>query len=107
MGSREQRTAAAKAWRHLYRTAAWQALRRAAFHRDNFICQICGKGVVLNPKHPHSAVGDHIKPHKGDLQLFYDLANVRTLGRSCHDRHAQREAHGTARPQIGDDGWPT
>jgi 5-methylcytosine-specific restriction protein A len=106
MGSRNQRSEEAKAWRHLYKTKEWQALRRLTFLRDQYTCQMCGNGVSLDHKHPHAAVCDHIRDHKGDPALFHNPRNLRTLGKSCHDRHAQKEAHGTLGPVIGPDGWP-
>ncbi len=90
----------------LYRTKAWQALRLAAFKRDGYRCKRCSVDLVKGNKHPNSAVGDHIEPHKGDLDLFYDLDNVQSLCKACHDRHKQREdvrGYGTT---IGSDGWP-
>jgi 5-methylcytosine-specific restriction protein A len=106
MRNRNARSAEASSYRWLYKTAAWQALRTQTFVRDLYICQICALPAPPTIGHPHSAVCDHIKDHKGDVVLFYDPDNMRTLGKSCHDRHAQREAHGTMRQQIGADGWP-
>ena len=103
----DQRSTEARQWRRLYKTKAWQALRTQCFVRDLYICVHCGRPVSTNKHDPHHAVADHIKDHKGDPQLFFDLVNLRTTGKSCHDRHSQREAHGTARQQIGLDGWPT
>jgi 5-methylcytosine-specific restriction protein A len=31
-------------------------------------------------------VVDHIKPHKGDRGLFWELANHQALCKRCHDR---------------------
>jgi 5-methylcytosine-specific restriction protein A len=101
-----QRTEEARRYRNLYKTASWQALRMRAFIRDLYICQICGRPASPRHMDPHAAVADHIKDHKGSAELFFDLDNIRTLGKSCHDRHAQRQAHGTMRQQIGADGWP-
>jgi 5-methylcytosine-specific restriction enzyme A len=96
----------ARGWRRLYKTAAWKRMRLQAFVRDGYRCAHCGDLVSLNSKHPHGAVGDHVVDHKGNEDLFFDLSNVRTVGKSCHDRHSQREAHGTALRVIGMDGWP-
>lgn len=37
-----------------------------------------------------STVVDHIKPHRGDMGLFWDRSNWQALCRPCHDRHKQR-----------------
>lgn len=69
---------------------------------------MCGEPVSRDLTHPHSAVADHIKPHKGDIELFFDINNVQTLGAvPCHNSDKQRiEKGGRARPKIGIDGWP-
>ena len=99
-GNRDQRSDAAKSYRHLYRTKEWQRLRQATFARDGYTCQMCQRYAGASP---HC---DHIKDHKGDVALFHDPNNLRTLCPPCHNRHAQAAAHGTMRQQIGPDGWP-
>jgi len=96
----DKRSDASKAWRHLYRTAEWQALRASTFRRDLYTCQICKRSAGQSP------VCDHIKDHKGDVALFRDPENLRCLCKPCHDRHAQASAHGTMKHKIGADGWP-
>lgn len=94
------RSAKAKAYRHFYKTPEWQRLRKATADRDLHTCQMCKRWAG------QSYHCDHIKDHKGDTALFFNPANLRTLCAPCHNRHAQREAHGTARRPIGLDGWP-
>ena len=55
--------------------AAWEKARKAALIRDGYRCRNCGKAGRLEV--------DHIVPleKKG---AAYDLANLRTLCRSCH-----------------------
>lgn len=39
---------------------------------------------------------DHIKPHRGDMALFWDSDNWQSLCKHCHDSHKQRlEKSGT------------
>lgn len=59
-------------------TTAWQRIRLAAFHRDGYACQRCGKTgdrhtltVHLSP----ALDGDHLAASRDDLT---------TLCRSCH-----------------------
>jgi len=35
-------------------------------------------------------VCDHIEPHRGNEQLFWDENNLQTLRKECHDRDKQR-----------------
>jgi len=38
-----------------------------------------------------ATVVDHIEPHKGDEELFYDINNLQSLCKSCHDRKTAKE----------------
>ncbi|WP_232367816.1 HNH endonuclease [Tritonibacter horizontis] len=51
-------------------------------------------------------VVDHVIPHRGDLGLFLDPANLQTLCPDDHDQNKQRlEARGYSQ-ERGADGWP-
>jgi cytochrome c553 len=55
----------------------------------------------------HRARVYHRKPHKGNIELFFDTRNWQALCAPCHDRHAQSEEKtGKAIPRRGPDGWP-
>jgi hypothetical protein len=76
--------------------------------RDAYRCQHAGCGVHLQAgrRSPHSAVVHHLKPHKGDLELFFDLDNLQSVCWTCHSGDIQStEALGYDRT-IGNDGWP-
>ena len=69
----------------LYKTKAWYRLRHKQLS-DNPTCCMCkALGRVVA-----ATVVDHVKPHRGDVGLFYDAANVQSLCKPCHDRHKQR-----------------
>ena len=54
--------------------SAWDKAR-AAFLEHHPFCVRCGEpGTVV----------DHIKPHRGDMQLFWDWTNWQTLCAACH-----------------------
>jgi 5-methylcytosine-specific restriction endonuclease McrA len=54
-----------------------------------------------------AAVVDHIKPHRGDAALFWDVTNWQALCKQHHDSDKQRIEHGgRARQAVGIDGWP-
>ena len=37
-----------------------------------------------------ATVCDHIKPHRGDMKVFWDSSNWQGLCKHCHDSHKQR-----------------
>lgn len=51
---------------------------------EHSICTESGRAVA-------ATVVDHIKPHRGDLSLVYDEANLQSLCKDCHDRKTGQE----------------
>lgn len=89
------------AWQHLYKRARWRRLREA--HKDaNPLCVYCLDAEEIS----EVEVVDHIKPHKGDLDLFWDPENLQSLCKACHDGRKQREDLGQNVVRFGADGWP-
>ena len=63
----------------LLRTRRWQHVRRAAFNRDAYRCQDCGRPGRLEAHH---------EPPLADGANPYDLKGIQTLCRGCHiERH--------------------
>jgi hypothetical protein len=57
--------------------------------------------------HPRSAVVHHLKPHNGDLELFFDLNNLQSVCWAYQSGDIQSvEARGYD-STIGVDGWST
>lgn len=57
------------------------------------LCVYCMQSGKTTP----AAVVDHIVPHKGDIELFWDESNWQPLCKHCHDSiKAQEEARGYA-----------
>ena len=84
-------TARAKAaHRRLYRSDLWQALRIEVLERDGWLCRATGVFLVPGRKAPNAALVDHITPHRGDLALFFDPANCRSVSKEYHDSEKQR-----------------
>lgn len=79
----------------------WDKARRT-YIAANPLCVMCEKQDRAVP----ASVVDHIIPHRGDQQLFWDRENWQSLCTSCHSRHKQRQEHGNDLPAIGADGWP-
>ena len=69
----------------------WQRAR-VQFLADNPLCKFCEQRGRLTP----AAVVDHIKPHRGDRALFWDVSNWQPLCKKCHDSAKAREEHGRA-----------
>lgn len=89
--ARHRHRDATQPWRAWYRTAAWQRLRVEILKRDLYTCQ--RTGVLLVGKHPapNSPVVDHIRPHRGDPELFWDETNLMAVSKAYHDSAKQAE----------------
>jgi hypothetical protein len=97
------RSPEAAAWRKLYKTARWEAVRQNQFNSEP-LCEWClaGKPKVIRP----ATVVHHADPHKGDLQKFFG-GKLISLCADCHDRTAhQIEAKGYTHA-IDETGWPS
>jgi len=95
-----QRYRDAQPWRAWYKTARWQALRWSVLVRDVFTCQRC-KRVEADTS---QLVADHRKAHRGDERLFWDIGNLWTLCKRCHDSWKQRQERGSG--MAGHNGGP-
>lgn len=85
----------------LYKSKTWQRLRYYQLQREP-LCHMCyqlGRTVPAN-------IVDHIKPHRGDIDLFSDPANLQSLCKSCHDSHKQRQEKSGHLIGCGTDGMP-
>lgn len=67
-------------------SGAWERAR-AEFLRANPLCAECAR----NDQIVAATVVDHVVPHKGDKQRFWDRANWQPLCKRCHDRKTARE----------------
>jgi len=86
---RSRQRDASQPWRAWYKTARWQRLRAFVLKRDGHLCQ--KTGVALVGKYPaeNSPVVDHIKPHRGDPDLFWDPENLQAVSKAYHDKEKQ------------------
>ena len=60
--------------------SAWRKAR-AAYLRKHPICVSCGRPAIIV---------DHIIPHKGDKDLFWDSKNWQQLCKRCHVKKTAR-----------------
>lgn len=103
-------------WSHLY-GHQWRKARLAHLSREP-LCRYCRQAGILNDGSRTAAgdpqsdrkrcflVVDHIIPHRGDLHLFWDMANWQTLCPDHHDIVKQREEVRGFSNARGPDGWP-
>ncbi|MGV6840577.1 MAG: HNH endonuclease [Planktomarina sp.] len=70
-------------------TARWQRLRLKILKRDGWRCQRTGVMLVGGKHAPNSAVVDHIRPHRGNLELFWDENNLQAVSKEYHDKTKQ------------------
>jgi 5-methylcytosine-specific restriction endonuclease McrA len=83
-------------------TYRWQR-ERETYLKMNPLCVYCFRDDRLK----EASVVDHIKPHKGNQVLFWDVNNWQSLCHSCHSSIKQREERGCVYiARIGLDGWP-
>lgn len=60
---------------------------RDAYLKEHPLCEICyNVGFIVA-----SNTIDHIKPHKGDPVIFWDVSNWQALCKNCHDSKTARE----------------
>jgi len=69
----------------LYHTARWRRLRRQ-FLQQHPLCKFHMESGKLVP----SEVVDHVVPHKGNTDLFWDEGNLQALCKWCHDSLKRR-----------------
>ena len=76
---------------------------RAAFLMENPFCRMHEErgAMVL------ATVVDHIVPHRGDHELFWDQSNWQPLCDHCHNSHKQRHERNDYQHGSSLDGTPT
>lgn len=55
--------------------------QRTKYLRNNPLCVRCAEKDLITI----ATVVDHIVPHKGDMDLFWDESNWQSLCKRCHD----------------------
>lgn len=73
-------------------TGRWQKAR-IAYLRRNPLCVVCGREGRVK----EATDVDHIIPHKGDRELFWDESNWQSLCKHHHDVKTAKEDGGFGR----------
>lgn len=79
----------ARQWHRLY-DAEWRRYRRQYLLEHRTCMDPFGEHGLL----VIASVVDHVIPHRGDRELFWDSANHQALCRLCHDRKTAAEDGG-------------
>jgi len=72
-----------------YKSKQWQQLRSAQLTKQPY-CQCPhhkGKTMPAN-------VVDHITPHRGNKSLFFNVRNLQSMLKRCHDKYKQSQEKG-------------
>ena len=81
--------------------ARWQKAR-ATYLRSHPMCVMHeARGLLVAAE-----VVDHIVPHKGDSNLFWDQTNWQSLCKHCHDSHKQALERGSQERGCDVNGLP-
>lgn len=75
-----------RTYKYLYNSTRWKKLR-IKFLKENPLCEECKRHGVVTA----AEVVDHIIPHKGNKELFWDEDNLQSLCKECHDRKTAKE----------------
>jgi 5-methylcytosine-specific restriction endonuclease McrA len=88
-------------YRQWYGSGRWRKLR-AQVIKANPWCVMCKAAHISR----QATIVDHIRPHRGDESLFWDVRNLQPICKPCHDGAKQAfERSGKIRQQVGLDGW--
>jgi 5-methylcytosine-specific restriction protein A len=97
----DQRSQAAKAWRHLYNTRAWKGIRANQLSAHP-LCEWCERRGRITA----ASICDHAIAHKGDEALFFGGPFL-SLCKPCHDGAAQVRDNRGFTGACDASGWPT
>jgi len=70
----------------LYNSPVWQSMRVAQLAREPWCVDCLERGV-----HTRATEVDHIKPHRGDPELFFDANNLASRCKPDHSRKTAEE----------------
>ncbi len=101
----DYRSSAAAEYRKLYNLPIWRGKHglRARQLTKQPLCERCKKAGHITI----ATVVNHRTPHKGDMNIFADPANLESTCKPHHDGDIQAEEHHGFSTAIGADGWPT
>ena len=84
-----------------YDTQRWRHLREICLDK-NPLCAMCLK---MGRETPASVV-DHIEPHNGNYDLFWEVNNLQSLCASCHSGSKRHQENTGYSPGCDVNGFP-
>ena len=96
----DRRSPEAEAWRRLYKTAKWQAIRRDQLQRFP-LCRACWRQGRTTP----ATVCNHLDKSSKATDFF--RGPFSSLCAPCHDGGEQKAEGAGFSAEAGEDGWPT
>jgi 5-methylcytosine-specific restriction endonuclease McrA len=84
----------------MYDSGAWKTLRVRVLQKFP-ICPVCIHRGLLTP----SVDVDHIKPHQGQREGFYDEGNLWALCKKCHAKKSAFESNKIKPPKDETNPW--
>ena len=70
----------------------WQKARKTFLSRRP-LCAKCAERGLITP----ASIVDHVIPHRGNQELFWDTSNWQSLCKPCHDSIKQAEERAAGR----------
>ena len=68
-------------WHSMYYSARWKQSRKEFLKKYPY-CFLCGAKATI---------ADHIQPHRGNVELFYNEDNLQPMCQSCHSKKTLNE----------------
>lgn len=85
--------------KQFYETKQWKLIRINTLQRNGGLCEHCLKNNIITP----AVDVDHIIPHRGNKELFFDLNNLQILCKECHSIKTISETLGVGFGLTGSD----
>ena len=99
--ARISRSASARQYRRLYRTAEWKRLQAAQLKKQP-LCERClNRGVEVRATIVH-----HRMPHRGNLSLMFDPMNLESVCKPHHDGAIQADERRGYSAAVDVNGYP-
>ena len=87
---RAQKKAYTPPWGKWYAMPIWKKRLRPGQLARQPVCEMCAAHSIITA----ASVVDHVKPHRGNWDLFVDAGNLQSLCPSCHSRKTAQETWG-------------
>lgn len=87
--------------KNFYKTKQWKQIRENQLLRNPLCARCLSKNKITAANVVH-----HKIPHKGNHKLFFDVNNLESLCKRCHDSDEQSIERRGYDKSVEADGWP-